>query len=119
METGKVVPLEAVLVHEIGHLFGLKDRCEVDRQHDMRPTGRCDEDFASSVMHAPSKSLAPSAKDLEEACQLWERTTHSDKALTVGREVQNNEDQGAWEVAGVLVGAGALATLACAVRRVK
>lgn len=118
METGKVVPLEAVLVHEIGHLLGLKDRCEVDRQHDMRPSGRCDEDFASSVMHAPSRLLAPSTRDLEEVCQLWARTARADGTLGVDRDAQSRGTHEAWAVAGTLVGVGALATLACAVRKV-
>lgn len=69
--TIETVPFEFVLVHEIGHLLGLPDRCEVGPSHSRTEWGNCEPGFEDSVMHAPSGRVTPSSRDLGQLCTLW------------------------------------------------
>jgi hypothetical protein len=66
------VPLEAALVHEIGHVLGLPDVCGDHRLASGRPvTEGCTEEDRKRVMFAAGVQSAPSERDVAELCRLY------------------------------------------------
>ncbi len=69
----RVVPLRAVLLHELGHVLGLEDRCVPEAQrgiHGAAPElDRCKPGEAESIMFAPALNLTPSALDVAALCR--------------------------------------------------
>jgi hypothetical protein len=64
--------LEAVVVHEIGHVFGLRDVCGGPRQG-RHSLAACSVGERERVMFASAQLREPSAADIAELCQLHPR----------------------------------------------
>src|SRR6266498_2240195 len=66
------VPLEPVLVHELGHVLGLHDVCRAERSASGRPTtSSCRAEDRQSVMFASGLNTRPSTADVAELCRLY------------------------------------------------
>jgi hypothetical protein len=67
-----VIPLRAVLLHEVGHIVGLPDRCVREGSHGSHAAvperGACGPGEAESVMFAPALNLALSELDVAALC---------------------------------------------------
>lgn len=72
------VPLETILVHELGHVLGLDDACVTGHRASGRPIIReCSRKQRDRVMFATSRKLQPSSADLAEFAQLYPKPGHS------------------------------------------
>jgi hypothetical protein len=70
--SGTTVPLETVLVHELGHVLGLKDACNEGHRVSGRPIlGDCSSEQRERVMFAPARISTPTSADLDEARFLY------------------------------------------------
>jgi hypothetical protein len=66
------VPLEPVLVHEIGHVLGLPDVCGAQRRVSGRPvTAACAAEDRQRVMFAANLNARPTPADVAELCRLY------------------------------------------------
>lgn len=66
------VPIEPVLVHELGHVLGLPDVCGDDRRASGQPvTSVCTAEDRHRVMFAAGLNARPTAGDVAELCQLY------------------------------------------------
>ncbi|MGC4067976.1 MAG: hypothetical protein QM784_25670 [Polyangiaceae bacterium] len=62
---GIAVPFETVLVHELGHVLGLKDACNDGHRVSGRPILReCSSEQRERVMFAPARKVTPTGADL-------------------------------------------------------
>ncbi len=67
----QVVPLQAILLHEIGHLIGLEDSCA---QHSVSGVLRvvgCASDEQDSVMFSQATHTELTGRDAERVCELF------------------------------------------------
>jgi hypothetical protein len=67
-----IVSLEAVVSHEIGHVLGLRDVCQVDAWSGRISKG-CTEAEKDSVMFAPSELTIPTLTDIADLCKIHTR----------------------------------------------
>lgn len=66
------VPIEPVLVHEIGHVLGLRDVCGGERRHSGQPvTDACSEADQDRVMFAANRRGTPTTADIDELCSIY------------------------------------------------
>ena len=71
-DTHYPVPLEAVLVHELGHMMGLSDVCVRDHSAGgMLDIGECPTAQRDSVMFPDAHQLQPTDADLEQLAQIY------------------------------------------------
>lgn len=82
--------LEAVVVHELGHVLGLEDKCVSASGEYLGST--CSRDDTSSVMFAPGQHLELAPSDVAELCALYPRETPARTELLPGR------DSARWDV---------------------
>jgi hypothetical protein len=69
---GRAPSLKTVLVHEIGHVLGIKDACVDGHRISGEPViGDCSPEARDSVMFAPSRLDAPSESDIATLCSLY------------------------------------------------
>jgi hypothetical protein len=69
---GTTISLETVLVHELGHVLGLKDACNAGHRVSGRPIlGDCSAAQRDRVMFAPARKVSPTAADLAEVRFLY------------------------------------------------
>lgn len=70
------LPLRRVLVHELGHVLGLRDRCGTHAgPHGAKQGHSCSPDEADSVMVVASGRDAPTRRDVQELCALYQRVS--------------------------------------------
>ena len=75
---GNPVSLEAVLMHELGHVLGLSDACASD--HYMAATAtvvNCTVEQHSRLMFPDGRHLQPTAADLSELAATYPLSSHS------------------------------------------
>jgi len=66
------VPIEPVLVHELGHVLGLPDVCGDDRRASGQPvTSTCKAEDRKRVMFAAGLNQRPAPGDLADLCRLY------------------------------------------------
>lgn len=70
-----IVKLEAVVLHELGHVLGLEDKCAA--AFGKYPGATCSSDDTNSVMFAPAQHLELAASDVAALCALYPRETPS------------------------------------------
>jgi hypothetical protein len=71
-DTHYPVPLEAVLMHELGHVMGLGDVCVSDHRASGVPVlGDCSTEQRESLMFPDAHQMRPTAADLEQLAQLY------------------------------------------------
>jgi hypothetical protein len=69
---GWAVPLQPVLLHEIGHVLGLGDVCGATRMQSGRPlTSTCSSDDLQRVMFASGRQESLSPGDVAELCRIY------------------------------------------------
>ncbi|HEX2735558.1 MAG TPA: hypothetical protein VHM70_28350 [Polyangiaceae bacterium] len=102
------VSLQATLVHEIGHVLGLRDAC-LAHTLSGAPDDNCPYLAKNSVMHAPAHLEQLSDVDRVELCAL-----HG--APPTNPSSQTTEDVGAWWHATTLIAFGTLIAVALGVR---
>lgn len=109
--TSRSVPLEAVLVHELGHVLGLGDVCIDAHALGPKVAQDCPPEQRERVMFAPALLGQPTARDIAELCSI-----HALQAEKSGREGETTASNGlpsysASVVALLLVVAGAMVVL--------
>lgn len=67
------VPLQAVLVHEIGHVLGLEDVCHAGHGRFTAKGGECSAAEREQAMYAPALLMRPTALDARALCALRPR----------------------------------------------
>jgi hypothetical protein len=76
-DTHYPLPLEAVLVHELGHVLGMGDACTRGHQVGGLPViVDCPAEQRERVMFPDAHQLQPTAADLEELAQLYPLPNH-------------------------------------------
>lgn len=68
-----IVKLEAVVLHELGHVLGLEDKCVAALGK--YPGATCSSNDTNSVMFAPAQHLELAASDVAALCALYPRET--------------------------------------------
>jgi hypothetical protein len=71
--------LRAILVHELGHVLGLKDACGLDHGGAAVDPG-CSDDERASVMFAPNHLERPTERDIRLVCALHPRSKQDEQA---------------------------------------
>jgi hypothetical protein len=75
--TSYPVTLEAVVVHELGHVLGLGDTCVSDHRFGGMPViGDCSTEQRDRVMFPDAHQLQPTAVDLADLAQLYPMPDH-------------------------------------------
>lgn len=66
------VPLETVLVHEMGHVLGLDDACATGHRASGKPViGDCTTEQSDQVMFAGARKVHPSKVDLADIAKYY------------------------------------------------
>lgn len=100
---GRAPSLKTVLVHEIGHVLGMKDACvDGHRISGMPVIGDCSLEARDSVMFAPSRLDAPSQSDVATLCSLY--PPEPGAAVTPSRLSLGHEGLAALALACLIVG---------------
>ena len=76
------VPVEPVLIDELGHVLGLRDVCRADWSASGRLAPACSAEDRGRVMFASSVNTRPSTADVAELCRLYPAASTDAVAIT-------------------------------------
>jgi hypothetical protein len=116
------VPLEPVLVHEIGHVLGLPDVCGAHRRASGRPViTACPAEDRQRVMFAANLNTRPTPADVAELCRLYPTVDTATTAHESTTTAPTGHDWGggAWAGAQLLLSLGIVALAVGMGRRVR
>jgi hypothetical protein len=89
--SAKLAPddLRLIVLHEVGHLLGLKDTCATNHSGTGVDWSACPEPERDSVMFAPGRRQELTQKDIDRVCELYPKTSGGTLASTETKPSSN------------------------------